>query len=114
MARLLSLNVGLPRDVAWQGRTVRTATGKSRFKAGAWRGGSTSMATAKAIWQGTAANTALFSCINSNVHIRGMSDYPLRLQFESNPSLNKISGCPAAVVPDFDCRRSQIVNLFDL
>ena len=25
MARLLSLNVGLPRDVAWQGRTVHTA-----------------------------------------------------------------------------------------
>ena len=28
MARLLSLNVGLPRDVAWQGRTVRTAVWK--------------------------------------------------------------------------------------
>jgi ferredoxin-NADP reductase/MOSC domain-containing protein YiiM/ferredoxin len=28
MARLLSLNVGLPRDVAWQGRTVRTAIWK--------------------------------------------------------------------------------------
>ena len=27
-ARLLSLNVGLPRDVAWQGRTVRTAIWK--------------------------------------------------------------------------------------
>ncbi|GGC85831.1 MOSC and FAD-binding oxidoreductase domain-containing protein [Chelatococcus reniformis] len=29
MARLLSLNVGLPRDVAWQGRTVRTAIWKA-------------------------------------------------------------------------------------
>ena len=28
MARLLSLNVGLPRDVTWQGRTVRTAVWK--------------------------------------------------------------------------------------
>ena len=28
MARLLSLNVGLPRDVAWQGRTVHTAIWK--------------------------------------------------------------------------------------
>ena len=28
MARLLSLNVGLPRDVSWQGRTVRTAIWK--------------------------------------------------------------------------------------
>src|SRR5580698_8838816 len=28
MARLLSLNVGLPRDVAWQGRTVHTGIWK--------------------------------------------------------------------------------------
>ena len=29
MARLLSVNVGLPRDVAWQGKTVRTAIWKA-------------------------------------------------------------------------------------
>src|SRR5215813_7423369 len=29
MARLLSLNVGLPRDIAWNGKTVRTAIWKS-------------------------------------------------------------------------------------
>jgi MOSC domain-containing protein YiiM/ferredoxin-NADP reductase len=29
MARLMSVNVGLPRDVAWQGRTVRTAIWKA-------------------------------------------------------------------------------------
>jgi MOSC domain-containing protein YiiM len=29
MARLLSVNVGLPRDVAWQGRTVHTAVWKA-------------------------------------------------------------------------------------
>jgi MOSC domain-containing protein YiiM len=28
MARLLSVNVGLPQDIAWQGRTVHTAIGK--------------------------------------------------------------------------------------
>src|SRR3954467_11367122 len=28
MARLLSVNVGLPRDIPWQGRTVRTAVWK--------------------------------------------------------------------------------------
>jgi len=28
MARLLSVNVGLPRDIAWQGRTVRAAVWK--------------------------------------------------------------------------------------
>lgn len=29
MARLLSVNVGLPRDIAWQGKTVRTAVWKA-------------------------------------------------------------------------------------
>ena len=29
MARLLSVNVGLPRDIAWQGRTVHTAIWKN-------------------------------------------------------------------------------------
>ena len=28
-ARLLSVNVGLPRDVAWEGRTVRTGIWKA-------------------------------------------------------------------------------------
>jgi hypothetical protein len=28
MARLLSLNVGLPRDITWNGKTVRTAIWK--------------------------------------------------------------------------------------
>src|ERR1700734_1196091 len=28
MARLLSVNVGLPRDIAWQGKTVHTAVWK--------------------------------------------------------------------------------------
>ena len=29
MARLLSVNVGLPRDIAWRGRTVRTGIWKT-------------------------------------------------------------------------------------
>jgi MOSC domain-containing protein YiiM len=29
MPRLLSVNVGLPQDVTWNGKTVRTAVGKS-------------------------------------------------------------------------------------
>lgn len=33
MSRLLSVNVGLPRDVAWNGKTVRTAVWKSPVKA---------------------------------------------------------------------------------
>lgn len=32
MARLLSLNVGLPRDIAWQGRTVHTGIWKASVK----------------------------------------------------------------------------------
>jgi MOSC domain-containing protein YiiM len=32
MARLLSVNVGLPREVQWQGKTVRTAIWKSPVK----------------------------------------------------------------------------------
>ena len=29
MARLMSVNVGLPRDISWEGRTVHTAVWKS-------------------------------------------------------------------------------------
>jgi MOSC domain-containing protein YiiM len=32
MARLLLVNVGLPRDVAWQGKTVHTAIWKAPVK----------------------------------------------------------------------------------
>src|ERR1700676_5009241 len=34
MARLLSVNVGLPRDVTWNGKTVRTAIWKSPVTGG--------------------------------------------------------------------------------
>jgi len=34
MPRLLSVNVGLPRDVAWTGKTVRTSVWKSPVNGG--------------------------------------------------------------------------------
>ena len=45
MPRLLSVNVGLPRDVAWRGKMVHTAVWKPPFKAVVWRDGSTSTVT---------------------------------------------------------------------
>ena len=36
MARLLSVNVGLPRDVAWNGKTVRTSVWKTPVKERRW------------------------------------------------------------------------------
>ena len=34
MGVVVSVNVGLPQDVAWQGRTVRTAVWKTRLWGG--------------------------------------------------------------------------------
>src|ERR1700739_2183119 len=36
MARLLSVNVGLPRDIAWKGRTVHTAIWKTPVSGRCW------------------------------------------------------------------------------
>jgi hypothetical protein len=33
MARLLSVNVGLPRDIEWQGKPSTPPSGRRRFKA---------------------------------------------------------------------------------
>ena len=47
--RLLSVNVGMPRDVEWEGRTVRTGIWKdSRRRGGGWCAASTSTATGRA------------------------------------------------------------------
>ena len=62
MARLLSVNVGLPRDIAWQGKTVQSV----RSRPAEWCAGSTSTAMVKATWRGMAANSARSSCIRSN------------------------------------------------
>lgn len=58
MATLLSVNVGLPKDVTWQGRTVHTGIWSARSRARAWPGASTSTATASATAAGTAANSS--------------------------------------------------------
>ena len=66
MARLLSVNVGLPRDIAWRERPSTPPFGRRPFKAGAWYGGSTSTAMGKGTWPGTAASTGPSSSIRSN------------------------------------------------
>ena len=38
MARLLSVNVGLPRDIDWKGRTVRTGIWKEPVHERCWAG----------------------------------------------------------------------------
>ena len=57
MARLLSVNVGLPRDITGKRRRSTPAFGRRRFKARAWYAGSTSTATDKETWRATAAST---------------------------------------------------------
>ncbi len=58
VGRLLSLNVECPRDVAWEGRTVRTAIWKSPSAVRAWSGGSTSTVTTRPTGPPTVASTA--------------------------------------------------------
>ena len=45
MGLLLSVNVGLPRDITWQGKTVHTGIWKAAVRARAWCAGSTSTVT---------------------------------------------------------------------
>jgi hypothetical protein len=47
MLSLLSVNVGMPRDVPWQGRTVHAGIWKYPVAGRGWRAGSTSTATAR-------------------------------------------------------------------
>ena len=74
--RLLSVNVGLPQDVAWRGRTVHTGSleGAGR-RAAAWCGGSTSTATGRATSAGTAASTARSSSTSSTPTGTGRSSW---------------------------------------
>ena len=58
MAILVSVNVGMPKDVSWQGKTVHTGVWKEPVDGPVWCAGSTSTATAKAISPDTAANNA--------------------------------------------------------
>ncbi len=54
---LLSVNVGMPKDVPWQGKTVQQACGNTRWPGGEWRGTRTSTVTAKATCRGMAASS---------------------------------------------------------
>ena len=65
MARLISVNVGLPRDIAWRERLSTPACGRRRFQARAWCDGSISTATGKGTWPGTGASTGPSSSIRS-------------------------------------------------
>ncbi|MFD0531943.1 hypothetical protein ACFQ1I_43945 [Kitasatospora arboriphila] len=58
MAHLISVNVGLPKDVTWQGRTVRTGIWKHPVTGPRTARGSTSTATARATSSATAARCA--------------------------------------------------------
>ena len=60
MPRLLSVNVGLPRDVTWNGKTVRTAIWKSPVGDGEWCASSILSAMPKAISPVTAGSSAPF------------------------------------------------------
>ena len=48
MPQLLSVNVGMPRDVSWQGKTVYTGVWKHSVSGPQWSAGSTSTGTARA------------------------------------------------------------------
>jgi len=56
MARLLSVNVGLPRDIEWKGRTVHTGIWKNPVR-GRCRVGRESTGEVKATWPGTGVSS---------------------------------------------------------
>ena len=75
MARLLSVNVGLPRDIDWRGRTVHTGIWKEPSRDAARCDGSTSTATGRAISPVTAASIARCSSIRSSRIATGRSGW---------------------------------------
>jgi MOSC domain-containing protein YiiM len=66
MARLLSVNVGLPRDIEWNGRTVRTAIWKDPVRGRCRVGRLNLEETVKATWPGTGVNSEPSSSTRSN------------------------------------------------
>ena len=59
------MNVGHAADVAWQGNTVHTGSGSTPWTGRRWCAGSTSTATARATWRGTAARCGPCSSTSS-------------------------------------------------
>ena len=103
MARLLSVNVGLPRDVAWQGRTVHTGIWKARSQARAGCAGSTSMATARAIRPAMAANIVPYSSIRTIPIDTGRSISVDRTSFTANSARtlrSRASPTPSVCIGD--------------
>ena len=81
MARLLSVNVGLPRDIAWKGRTVHTGIWKTPVGGRcAKSAGSTSTETVKAIWPAMGVSSEPYSSTRSN-HIATGQDQLKRTDF---------------------------------
>ena len=66
MARLLSVNVGLPRDIDWKGRTVHTGIWKEPVHKRCWAGRMNLSATVRAIWLGTGASSGPCSSTRPN------------------------------------------------
>ena len=67
MARLISVNVGLPRDIAWRERTVsHGGVEDAGSEARTWCDGSISTATGRGIWAATGVSTAPSSSIRSD------------------------------------------------
>lgn len=63
-ARLLSVNVGCRAIFLGEAIPSTQPCGRLRYKGVAWCAGSTSMATARATWTGTAASTVPSASIN--------------------------------------------------
>ena len=81
MARLLSVNVGLPNDVTWNGKTVRTSSGNLRLMGGEWCASSISMVMRKPIPGHGGEHRAVFVYQMDSYHywerILGRNDFTL-------------------------------------
>ena len=71
MARLLSVNVGLPRDIEWQGKTVHTAVWKTPVQGRRMTRRLNVDGDGQGDWQGMAANTGQSLSTRSNLIVIG-------------------------------------------
>ena len=74
MARLLSVNVGLPSDIAWKAAQCIPGSGRSRCAAAVGSAGSISKEMVRATWQVTAVSSARSSSIRLSRIATGRSD----------------------------------------
>jgi len=59
MPSLLSVNVGMPHSVAWQGKTVYTSVWKHPVRGPGWCDGSTLTGMGRATWAGGLVQTSI-------------------------------------------------------